>query len=435
MTHFGFHSSLIGERHFLLVVQVLVAIVGVLLFGSGCKTQQQATQDFTPPIYWSTVNKSEQEFRRHFDDNRESLDALEGIWTVSESGTWRNVYSGMNGTLPHRKNDYRIAIVRDSSKPNYDFTAVVLETENPYWMAGRVKAHFRKTAYERAYDALWYMGNYSEERGSYVIEESGLIKVSRTAYDPNNQYIEVTTTSLFVKAYPPINNQSRPGEGDKSLKGSGSGFLFTSTGLIVTNYHVVENANRIEVVFPEKHLKKSGTVRIKDAKNDIAVVEVKEFSYSDISAQPIPYSFADISSVKVGQEVFTLGFPLGDIMGTKSRLSTGRINSQFGIQDDPRLFQISNPLQPGNSGGPLFNLKGELVGVVVSSLNAKYFYDNAGIIPQNVNFAVKANYLQSLIAMIPEGDEAMKRKNVVNSGPMENQIEQLNSFIVQIRVY
>lgn len=122
-------------------------------------------------------------------------------------------------------------------------------------------------------------------------------------------------------------------------------------------------------------------------------------------------------------------------MGTKSRLSTGRITSQFGIQDDPRLFQISNPLQPGNSGGPLFNTKGEFVGIVVSGLNAKYFYENVGIIPQNVNFAIKASYLQNLIYMMPEGDEIVNRKNLVKQTTMEEQIEQLNPFMVQIRVY
>jgi S1-C subfamily serine protease len=129
----------------------------------------------------------------------------------------------------------------------------------------------------------------------------------------------------------------------------------------------------------------------------------------------------------------TLGFPLGDIMGSKSRLSTGLINSEFGIQDDPRVYQISNPLQPGNSGGPLFNNKGELVGVVVSGLNAKYFYENAGIIPQNVNFAVKSTYLSNLLSMIPEGDDIIKRRNAVLHTALENQVEQLGRFVVQIK--
>ena len=94
-------------------------------------------------------------------------------------------------------------------------------------------------------------------------------------------------------------------------------------------------------------------------------------------------------------------------MGDNSRFSSGRINSLYGIQDDPRLLQISNPLQPGNSGGPLFSSKGELIGVVVSSLSAKYFfYDNAGIIPQNVNFAIKISYLRNIFSMLPEGQQS-----------------------------
>ena len=278
------------------------------------------------------------------------------------------------------------------------------------------------------------MGDYTSKRQNYVIDESGIIKNTDTQYDPDNEYIEVSRESIFLKAYPAISGKSHPSS-DKKLKSSGSGFLLTATGLVVTNYHVVEDANKIEVTFADKNITMSASVRMKDTKNDIAILEIKDFKISDISNQPIPFSFADVNTVKVGQEVFTLGFPLGDMMGSKSRLSTGRINSQFGIQDDPRLFQISNPLQPGNSGGPLFNNNGDLVGIVVSSLNAKFFYENAGIIPQNVNFAVKASYLQSIISMTPEGDDVVKRKNTVKAGPMENQIEQLNPFIVQIKIY
>jgi YVTN family beta-propeller protein len=216
---------------------------------------------------------------------------------------------------------------------------------------------------------------------------------------------------------------------------SGTGFLLTTNGLVATNFHVVEDANKIEVVFPEKKITKIASVRIKDTKNDIVILDLKDFMYPELTSRPIPFVFAHIQSVKVGQEVFTLGFPLGDIMGSKSRLSTGIINSQFGIQDDPRLFQISNPIQPGNSGGPLFNIKGELVGVVVASLNVKYLYEKIGIIPQNVNFALKVNYLHNLVSMIPESSEIFDRKNIVRQGAMENLVEQLNPFIVQVNVY
>lgn len=397
------------------------------------KARVLAFEEPTYPTEWPSISKSETEFKTLFDSNKGDLDPIEGIWTITQCGTWRNVSSGMTGSIPSQLS-YRLAIFRDTTYPNYDFTAVVLESQYKQWSIGRVKARFRKTAYDRVYEALWFKADYSEEKGNYVIDETGLIKKTQTDYDPLNRYIELTMESIFVKAYPPLSGKSSFSK-DKSLKSTASGFLIASSGLIVTNYHVVQDANKIEVVFPEKKLVKSASVHLKDSKNDIALLEVKDFSFEEISTQPIPFSLADANSIKVGQEVFTLGFPLGDILGTKSRLSTGRINSDYGLQDDPRLFQIGNPLQPGNSGGPLFNTKGELVGIVVSSLNAKFFYENIGIIPQNVNFAVKISYLQNLVSMINEGDEILKRKNSVKQAALETQIEQLNPFIVQIRTY
>lgn len=237
-----------------------------------------------------------------------------------------------------------------------------------------------------------------------------------------------------------LSQESKPKPG-KTIKPTddqlriGSGVLISEIGIIATNYHVVEDATKIEVVFPENGFTRTASIRLKDSKNDIAILVLNDFSYTNTFKQSIPFTVADANTIKIGEEVFTLGFPLGEIMGTTSRLSNGRINSLYGLQDDPRLFQISNPLQPGNSGGPLFNSKGELIGLVVSSLNAKYFYENIGVIPQNVNFAIKSTYLQNLISMLPEGDDILKRNNVVKQGKMEDQIEQLNPFIVQIKVY
>jgi hypothetical protein len=385
---------------------------------------------------WPIVGKTEDDFRKYFDENIVTLDPIEGIWTIQQTGTQRNILSGIYRSMPE-SNPYRIAIVQD--KPfkdfkNFDFVAVILESEYSYWKPGRVKALFRRTAYDYLYDGVWYMANYTKKTGNYIIDELGLIKTTNTSYDPIQTNIELTYETYFIKAYPPFIDR-RKITSSEEIRSSGSGFLISKNGLVVTNYHVVENAIKIEIIFPEKQIVKTATVRIKDAKNDIAILALDNFSLAVIGVQKIPFSLANVSSIKVGQEVFTLGFPLSDIMGTKSRLSTGRINSMYGIQDDPRLYQISNPLQPGNSGGPLFNAEGELIGIVVSGLNAIYFYENLGIIPQNVNFGIKVNYLNNLISMLPEGDEILTRKNLVPQTKMVDQIEQLSPFIVQIKVY
>lgn len=351
---------------------------------------------------------------QYLDANIDKLDAIEGIWS-------------------EEKNRYNIGIFRDTTSENRDFVAVILYAESELWQKGDLKIKFLETVYSGVYTTTYLMANKSKQGSTARIDENGFLRIPLRNYNTGS-----AMEAVFIKNYPKnvgSDYYSGTQSSAKRLLASGSGFLLHKKGLVVTNYHVVENTSKIEVIFPESEITKTAVIRLKDKNNDIAILELKNFDLADITAKTIPFRLANIKSIKVGQEVYTLGFPLGSIMGTKSRLSAGRINSLYGLQDDPRLFQISNPLQPGNSGGPLFNNKGELVGMVVSGLNAKYFYENIGIIPQNVNFGIKGSYIENLISMMPEGDEILKRKNLVKQITMEKQIEQLNPFIVQVRVY
>ncbi|MFA5804229.1 MAG: serine protease [Melioribacteraceae bacterium] len=405
---------------------IIKSLLIVSLLFPSCVPIQQTIK---PPENWTTTDKGEPEFKLYFDQHLNILDPIEGIWSMSETTSWINVVSGIKGKIENAS-QYRIAVMKDENI-NDLFYGYVLESRDPEWTKGKLKVKYRKTAFDMAYEQFWFMQDYSEKVTNAVIENKGFIR-GTTSWA--NYPINYERETILLKIYPSLKSNSATNISSES-KSSSSGFLISESGLIVTNYHAVENSNLIEVVFPTFSKKYISTIKIKDVKNDITILELKDFVYSSIFDQSIPYSFIDANSVKIGEEVFTLGFPFGDIMGSKSRLSTGRINSQFGIQDDPRLFQISNPLQPGNSGGPLFNNKGELVGLVVSSLNAKYFYENVGVIPQNVNFAIKSTYLQNLISMMPEGNNILKRKNLVKQSKMEEQIEQLNPFVVQIKVY
>lgn len=121
-------------------------------------------------------------------------------------------------------------------------------------------------------------------------------------------------------------------------------------------------------------------------------------------------------------------------MGSTPRLATGTINSLYGIDEDPRVFQISNPLQPGNSGGPLFNYSGELVGIVVSGLNAAYFLYYSGIVPQNMNFAVKVNYLSTLLDLVGVDIEDTGTTIRGEKLPLEDLVKDLEIYIALIKV-
>lgn len=146
------------------------------------------------------------------------------------------------------------------------------------------------------------------------------------------------------------------------IAGTGTGFFITADGYLLTNHHVVEDGGDISVRTDKGDLP-AKIVKV-DKKNDLAVLKVE----GKFAALPL------LSSHKVGlgEKVFTLGFPRPKVQGFSPKITDGIISSVAGIQDDPRDFQISVPIQPGNSGGPLVDQYGNVIGVIVSKLSAKY---------------------------------------------------------------
>jgi S1-C subfamily serine protease len=195
-----------------------------------------------------------------------------------------------------------------------------------------------------------------------------------------------------------LNNTSSTLQINTSDVATGTGFLFSSSDYVITSYHVVHGAKsiRVRLINGERI---DATVALKDTNNDIAILKL---SQTPTSRQNI-ITLGDSSSVKTGDRVFTYGFPLVDLLGdAEPRYSEGFINSLSGMSNDPRLFQVSIPIQPGNSGGPVFNEKGELIGIATSSIDADKTKQVFGSIPQNVNFAIKSSYIKSLLPNLPD---------------------------------
>lgn len=214
----------------------------------------------------------------------------------------------------------------------------------------------------------------------------------------------------------------------------GTGFLFAKSGLVATNYHVVSERKDLRVFLPESNVSFYANVELKDISNDLVILRLTNFDYEHIYFGEIPYAIKSSSTVQLGEQVFTLGFPLGKLLGESAKFSDGTISSLSGLMGTANLFQINNPIQPGNSGGPLFDKRGNVVGIVLASLDAKFFYEKLDTIPQNVNFAIKSDYLISLISMLPEKDSILSRKGSLQNKTQEEQVNALIPYIITVYV-
>jgi len=194
---------------------------------------------------------------------------------------------------------------------------------------------------------------------------------------------------------------------NKSDVVTGTGFLFSSSNYVITSYHVIHGAKSIRVRLLNGE-KIDATVALKDTNDDIAILKL---SQPPTSRQNI-ITLGDSSLVKTGDRVFTYGFPLVDLLGdAEPRYSEGFINSLSGISNDPRLFHVSIPIQPGNSGGPVFNEQGELIGIATSSIDSDQTKKVFGAVPQNVNFVIKSSYIKSMLINLP--DAFIRDKGIV----------------------
>ena len=209
-------------------------------------------------------------------------------------------------------------------------------------------------------------------------------------------------------------------------KGNGSGFFINEKGYIATNYHVVENAKEIQVEYFQKGIKNvyKAKVIVTDKQNDLAIIQIKDSKFKLLST--IPYVFNTIIK-DVGTDVFALGYPIADVMGEEIKFTDGKISSKTGIHGDITVYQISVPIQPGNSGGPLFDSKGNLVGITSSALNKEYYAS------ENVNYAIKISYLKNLIDVMPESITLPNNTEIYNKS-LTDKIKLLSDFIPIIKV-
>lgn len=205
---------------------------------------------------------------------------------------------------------------------------------------------------------------------------------------------------------------------------TGTGFFVSDDGHLLTNYHVVEGAHQIEVVLPGGQAMPA-TYLERDTTADLALLQVE-----GLRSTPLP--IARSAEIAKGQEVFTVGFPLVDIQGQAAKATFGRINALSGLRDDADFVQIDVPIQPGNSGGPLLNRQGRVVGVVTATLDQAVAMRLTGTFAQNVNYALKPDILRRFLR---EGRTRLSPPNEERPPPerdLQVQVERAERSIVLV---
>jgi S1-C subfamily serine protease len=183
----------------------------------------------------------------------------------------------------------------------------------------------------------------------------------------------------------------KPSDPDRLVSVSGTGFVVSKNAHIVTNNHVVANC------VGDIHGNLAGQAPVKlrvvsaDEENDLALLQgPKKFKEKDLAT-------IRASAVNSGDQVVAIGYPLHGLLTSDLTVTTGIISSLAGLHNDTRFLQISAPVQPGNSGGPLHDASGNVVGVVSAKLDALRMVKVTGDIPQNVNFAIKTGALRDFL--------------------------------------
>lgn len=233
-----------------------------------------------------------------------------------------------------------------------------------------------------------------------------------------NEFSYVKTIELEEDITKPIGKLPKDFSAKKRA-GSGTGFLLSDKGYIATNFHVVDGAEKITVrgINGEYGSSFEASIVVLDYANDLAILKINS---TLINFPTPPYSIQNSKAVKKGEEVYALGYPIKDLMGNELKVTKGIINAKSGYKGSISQFQFSAAVQPGNSGGPLINSEGNIIGVVSSKLNPK--------LAESASYAIKSDYL-SFFMNQSEKVEYVPTKNTMEGEDLPEQLEKISKFI------
>ena len=353
----------------------------------------------------------------YFRNNISYLDPIEGMYDVSMIPS----YSGGNMLygLRHWKGNESSSVAYIAKQRDDSY---ICRIYNPYNMSGTFKISSLGTS-----NLFRLNGEYGERYSHF--ENSGYLYFDistrfvfegtffNVEFSGNDQYHKVVMKMSFIKTYPTATTFT---ENNNPSKWTGTGFALKG-GYILTNYHVINDASTINVYGIDGDFAngRKATIIGFDKSNDLALLKLS--GDLPVSFNSIPYGFKS-QIADVGEDVYVLGYPLTATMGEEVKLTNGIISAKTGFDGDVSQYQISVPVQPGNSGGPLIDYNGNVIGIVC----AKH------IGAENASYAVKTSQAKNLIESV-SNSSIMSTKNTLQGKSLKEQVKSVSKYVFIIK--
>lgn len=260
------------------------------------------------------------------------------------------------------------------------------------------------------FSTLWLSGYYS------TIEKASS-DFSALRRDMNTVKKNVHAQNAVIRS---INNEHNTQSGNALGQYGATGFMVSGNGYVVTNYHVVRDADSVHLYNGKGESYKARIIYI-DPAADIALLHITDSTFK--KSKSIPYTFKAASS-DIGEEVFTIGFPRDEPV-----YGQGYLSSKTGYSGDTTAYQISIPLNPGNSGGPLLDEKGNIIGIISGK--------QTGL--DGASFAIKTDALLKCISDVPQDslDHAvvLNKRNTLTGLSRTEQVKKIQDYVFMVKTY
>lgn len=257
------------------------------------------------------------------------------------------------------------------------------------------------------FSTLWLTGYYSNLRKTST-------DYSALRRDMNNVKRNVNAHNAEIK------NIKSDKDNSEAMHFGATGFMITRDGYVVTNYHVITGADSVHL---QNHKGQSfkADIIFTNPEKDLAILHISDSTFKSLKS--IPYTFKKQDS-DLGEDIYTIGFPRDEAV-----YGQGYLSSSTGYAGDTLAYQISIPVNPGNSGGPVLDKDGNVIGIISGKQKG---IDGAA-------FAIKTKALLETLYSIPadslRGNIVLGNRNALNNLPRTDQIKRLQDYIYIVKVY